>query len=111
MRTLSKKWGIVILLKGAYSVIGCPEGAVFINPTGNQGLSTAGTGDVLSGFIGGLLAQGLIPLHATLAGVFLHGRAAECLIENNASLMLTASDLFQGIGMARSEIFSIKTEQ
>ena len=105
VRALSREWNTVILLKGAYSVIGAPEGAVFINPFANPGLATAGSGDVLSGIIGGFLAQGLAPLQATLAGAYLHGSAAECLLQQEPSLILCASDLFRGIGMARYQLF------
>ena len=104
VRALSREWNTVILLKGAYSVIGAPEGAVFINPFANPGLATAGSGDVLSGIIGGFLAQGLAPLQATLAGAYLHGSAAECLLQQEPSLILCASDLFRGIGMARYQL-------
>ena len=104
VRALSLEWNTVILLKGAYSVIGSPEGAVFINPFANPGLATAGSGDVLSGIIGGFLAQGLAPLQANLAGTYLHGSAAECLLQQEPSLILCASDLFRGIGMARYQL-------
>ena len=104
VRALSREWNTVILLKGAYSVIGSPEGAVFINPFANPGLATAGSGDVLSGIIGGFLAQGLAPLQATLAGAYLHGSAAECLLQQEPSLILCASDLFRGIGMAHYQL-------
>ena len=104
VRSLSREWNTVILLKGAFSVIGSPEGAIFINPFANPGLATAGSGDVLSGVIGGFLAQGLRPLEATLAGAYLHGSAAECLTQEDPSLILSASDLFRGIGIARHQL-------
>ena len=69
---------------------GCCLHQSFANP----GLATAGSGDVLSGIIGGFLAQGLAPLQATLAGAYLHGSAAECLLQQEPSLILCASDLF-----------------
>ena len=104
VRYLSREWNTVILLKGAFSVIGSPEGEIFINPFANPGLATAGSGDVLSGVIGGFLAQGLRPLEATLAGAYLHGSAAECLTQEDPSMILSASDLFRGIGLARHQL-------
>ena len=93
-----------MLLKGAYSVIGIPNGDIFINPTGNSALSTAGSGDVLSGFIGGFLAQGLSPIEATLLGAFIHGLAAECYTQEKISEQMIASDLFEGLPLARNLI-------
>ena len=85
-------------------MIGSPDARVFINPTGNSALSTAGSGDVLSGFIGAFLAQGLSPLNATLTGAFLHGLAADCFIEQNDTSYMVASDLFEGLRLARNSI-------
>jgi NAD(P)H-hydrate epimerase len=104
VRRLSQDWNVVLLLKGAYTVIGSPDGKIFINPTGNSALATAGSGDVLSGFIGGFLAQGLSPLNATLTGAYLHGLAAECLIQKTESNNIVASDLFEGLRLARNAI-------
>ena len=104
VRRLSQEWNVVILLKGAYTVIGNPDGSIFINPTGNSALSTAGSGDILSGFIGAFLAQGLSPLYATLTGAFLHGLAADCFVKQNDSNYMVASDLFEGLRLARNSI-------
>ena len=90
----------MLLLKGAYTVIGSPDAKIFINPTGNSALATAGSGDVLSGFIGGFLAQGLSPLNAALAGAYLHGLAADCFIQKTESNYMVASDLFEGLRLA-----------
>ena len=104
VRKLSQEWNVVLLLKGAFTVIGSPDARIFINPTGNSALSTAGSGDVLSGFIGAFLAQGLSPLYATLAGAFLHGLAADCFVEKNDTSYMVASDLFEGLRLARNSI-------
>ena len=85
-------------------MIGNPDGSIFINPTGNSALSTAGSGDILSGFIGAFLAQGLSPLYATLTGAFLHGLAADCFVKQNDSIFMVASDLFEGLRLARNSI-------
>ena len=100
VRRLSQEWNVVLLLKGAYTVIGSPDAKIFINPTGNSALATAGSGDVLSGFIGGFLAQGLSTLNATLAGAYLHGLAADCFIQKTESNYMVASDLFEGLRLA-----------
>jgi NAD(P)H-hydrate epimerase len=69
--------GANIVLKGAHTVVASPDGDVFINPTGNQAMATAGAGDVLSGIIGALLAQHVKPFDAAVAGVYLHGAAGD----------------------------------
>ncbi|MEO8284853.1 MAG: NAD(P)H-hydrate dehydratase [Chloroflexota bacterium] len=73
------KWRMVVVLKGAGTVIASPDGRVFLSPFSNPALATAGTGDVLAGAITGLVAQGLSPLDAACAGVYLHGVAGEML--------------------------------
>ena len=70
-------YNVTAVLKGRFTVIANPQGEVRINPTGNRGLATGGTGDVLSGMIGGLLAQRLSPFDAATTGVYLHGLAGE----------------------------------
>lgn len=69
--------GVVLVLKGAYTVIAGPDGRTFVNTTGHPGMGTGGAGDVLTGMIAGLLAQGLEPLQAAAFGVYLHGLAGE----------------------------------
>ncbi|HEY1997976.1 NAD(P)H-hydrate dehydratase [Paraburkholderia sp.] len=78
-RSLTARFASVIVLKGAGTVIAAPDGRIAINPTGNAALATGGTGDVLGGIIGALLAQKLPPFEAALAGVYLHGLAADTL--------------------------------
>jgi len=73
----AQAWGSVIVLKGSPTVIADPGGEVYCNPTGNAALATAGSGDVLTGMILGLLAQGCPPVHAACAGVYLHGLAGD----------------------------------
>jgi ADP-dependent NAD(P)H-hydrate dehydratase / NAD(P)H-hydrate epimerase len=76
-RALANASGCVALLKGSATVIADPDGRARVNPTGNPALATAGTGDVLSGIIGGFLARGARPFEAAAAGAFVHGRAAD----------------------------------
>jgi NAD(P)H-hydrate epimerase len=76
-RAFAKKWNVTIILKGAPSVVGCTDGSVFVSPTGNQALASAGTGDVLAGMCAGYLAQGLRPVDAAIAALFVGGRTVE----------------------------------
>jgi len=78
---LAERSGAVVLLKGAASVVAEPGGAVRVNPTGGPVLATGGTGDVLTGVIAGLLAQGLAPFEAASVGCFLHGAAGDRLAQ------------------------------
>jgi ADP-dependent NAD(P)H-hydrate dehydratase / NAD(P)H-hydrate epimerase len=77
----AKKWQVVVVLKGAFTVIAGPDGRVAISPFATSALAHAGTGDVLAGVIGGFYAQGLGPWEAALLGVFVHGRAGELAAE------------------------------
>lgn len=76
-KQIAEGYNVTVVLKGRFTVIAAPDGRVRINPTGNRGLATGGTGDVLSGIVGGLLAQRLSPFDAATAGVYLHGLAGE----------------------------------
>lgn len=79
---LSRRFQAVAALKGHHTLIATPDGRLYTNLSGNPGLATAGSGDVLSGIIGSLLAQGLAPFAAAQAGVWLHGAAADLLRDN-----------------------------
>lgn len=81
----AQEWQQVIVLKGAFTVIAAPDGRVSVSPFANPVLATAGTGDVLAGVIGGLLAQGLKPYDAARLGVYAHGLAGTLLARNSAS--------------------------
>lgn len=89
----AKEWGQVVVLKGAHTVIANVDGAVRVNPHSNPALATAGTGDVLAGIIGGLLAQGLGLFEAAVTGVFLHGAAGDEAVARMGDAGVLASDL------------------
>ena len=80
--SLASKFNAVAVLKGSGTIIATPDGRFSINPTGNPGLATAGTGDVLTGMVGALLAQGWTPFEAALGAVWIHGKAADTIAEN-----------------------------
>ena len=93
-RTLAHRNGLIVVLKGARTVIAAPTGEVFLNPTGNEGMATAGAGDVLTGVISGFLAQQVAPaLEAVLAGVWLHGRAGDLAASRLGKRAMMASDI------------------
>jgi NAD(P)H-hydrate epimerase len=96
--------GVVLVLKGAHTVIAAPDGRVFINPTGNTGLAKGGSGDLLAGLIGGLLAQGCTGLDAACAGVYLHGLCADLAAHDLSERSMLASDLLHYISEAFLEI-------
>lgn len=90
----------ITLLKGAYSIIASPRGEVRINPTGNPGMATAGSGDVLSGIIGALAARGVEPFDAAAAGAWLHGAAGDLAAATAGQRGMTASDIVRKIPAA-----------
>jgi hydroxyethylthiazole kinase-like uncharacterized protein yjeF len=103
-RDAATTWGQVVVLKGARTVIAAPDGEVAIAPFENPALATGGTGDVLAGAIGALLAQGLAPFVAARLGVYLHGAAGEAARERLGDAGLLASDLPDGLAVARKRL-------
>ncbi len=95
---------VVLLLKGPRTLIADPEGAVCINSSGNDGLSSGGSGDVLTGLLGGLLAQGLDSFAAAALAAWLHGRAAERIARHQGTAGMAASDLLPQLPAARREL-------
>ncbi|RLD22793.1 MAG: bifunctional ADP-dependent NAD(P)H-hydrate dehydratase/NAD(P)H-hydrate epimerase [Bacteroidetes bacterium] len=104
LKEAAKKLKVTIILKGAHTAIGTEDGRIVFNPTGNPGMATAGSGDVLAGIITGLLAQGLQAEHAALAGVYLHGLAGDLAVVKTGSSALLASDIIDYIGEAIKNI-------
>ena len=102
----ARRFSSVIVLKGANTVISDPDGNVFINPTGNASMAKAGAGDVLSGVIGGLLAQGLKPFDAAVAGAYIHGLAGELASEVQGMSGVLAGDIVHFVPQALDAILS-----
>jgi hydroxyethylthiazole kinase-like uncharacterized protein yjeF len=96
-RNFAQTHGQVLILKGADSLVATPEGEIFINPTGNPGMATGGMGDVLTGMVGGFLAQGLPPVEAAKLGVFLHGLAGDWVAHRKGERGMAATDLIEEI--------------
>jgi NAD(P)H-hydrate epimerase len=96
----AEQWGVVVLLKGAHTVIASPDGPARISPFANPALATAGTGDVLAGAIGGLIAQGLSPFDAASTAVYLHGEAGERLRREIGDSGMLAGDLLPVLPLA-----------
>jgi NAD(P)H-hydrate epimerase len=107
----SQELGIIIVLKGAHTRISTPDGLLYINSTGNPGMATAGSGDVLSGIIGGLLAQGYVPLHAALLGVYMHGLAGDVAAEARGMDSIIARDIIEFIGDAYTHLRGINNPE
>ena len=96
----AKKFGVVTVLKGAGTIIASPDGEVYINHTGNSGMATGGSGDILSGIIGSLLAQGASPINAAAAGVFLHGTIGDLAAEKLGKISMLPTDMIDMIPTA-----------
>lgn len=97
-RALAARFNATAILKGSGTIIAAPSGIIVVNPTGNPALATAGSGDVLSGLCGALLAQGWPVWEAALAAVWLHGKAADNLVQDGIGpIGLTASELIPAI--------------
>jgi hydroxyethylthiazole kinase-like uncharacterized protein yjeF len=105
-RAFAQKHNCITVLKGAPTVIAAANGQVYLNPTGNSGLATGGTGDILTGLITGLLAQGADPLNAAIIGVYLHGKAGDLAAQKLTEYALTAEDLLKFLPDAFASILS-----
>jgi NAD(P)H-hydrate epimerase len=100
-------WRSVVVLKGARTIVADPDGSAAIAPFENPALATGGTGDVLAGTIGSLLAQGLTPFAAARLGVYLHGLAGDAGRERFGDAGLLASDLPDGLAVARKRLSAV----
>lgn len=96
----AKEYGVVTVLKGSGTIIASPEGRVMINRTGNSGMATGGSGDVLAGMTGSLLAQGAKPFDAAAAAVYLHGLSGDIAAEKLGKISMLPTDLIDEIPQA-----------
>lgn len=102
-RETARQFHSVLVLKGVPTVTATPDGEVFINATGNSGLASGGSGDVLTGCLGGLLAQGLDSVTASVCAVYLHGRAADLIKPDVGERGMIASDVLRALPGALRE--------
>jgi NAD(P)H-hydrate epimerase len=106
-KAAAEAWRQVVVLKGAKTVIAEPDGTVTVAPFENPALASGGTGDVLAGVIGGLLAQGLAPGPAARLGVYLHGTAGDLVRERLGDAGLLASDLPDAVPVVRKRLAAL----
>lgn len=105
-KEFAAKWQVVLVLKGACTIIADKSGEVYINPTGNAGMATAGSGDALSGIIASLIGQGAAALPAAAAGVYLHGLAGDMAAVEKGEHGLNAMDIVENVPYAIKKIKS-----
>jgi len=98
--SFAKETGTYLVLKGVPTIIAGPDGMAYINSTGNPGMASAGTGDVLTGMISAFLSQGLSPIHASILGVYMHGFAGDSAATEKGEHPLIATDIIEKIPFA-----------
>lgn len=103
-KKFAKENNVILVLKGAYTAICNEDGKVFFNSTGNAGMATAGSGDVLSGIITSLLAQGYLPMDAAIVGVYIHGAAGDFAAKNKSITGMIASDIIENLDLVFKEL-------
>jgi NAD(P)H-hydrate epimerase len=95
---LARDTGAIVVLKGHRTLIAAPNGETVENPTGNPGMATGGSGDVLAGIIGSLVAQGVPPYAAAVCGVYLHGAAGDLAAAKHSQRGMLPTDLIEELG-------------
>ncbi len=101
----SKKYKVITVLKGAYTVVAHPNGKSLVNPTGNNGMAKAGSGDVLAGMIGSFLSVGMEPFNAALSGVYCHGYAGDLAEKQFGNISMLATDIIDMLPAALRTIY------
>jgi NAD(P)H-hydrate epimerase len=105
-RTTAQKTGGIVVLKGWHTIISTPDGECFENTTGNPGMATAGSGDILTGIIASFSAQGLPLLNACIAGVFIHGLSGDIAAQDKGQYGMTAADIMNNIPYAIKQLLN-----
>ncbi len=100
LKKFCEEYELITVLKGAHSIICLSDATCYFNCTGNPGMATAGSGDVLTGIILALLAQGYTASDAAIFGVYIHGKAGDLVLEHESEESLTASDIISSLGAA-----------
>ena len=107
----AQELGVYIVLKGAHTCVATPGGNSYYNTTGNPGMATGGSGDVLTGLITGLLAQGYHPKEAAILAVYLHGKSADIAIQYTGHETFTASQILDYLSDAILDLIAPETEE
>lgn len=107
---LTKQLRIIIILKGAYTATVLPTGDVYFNPTGNPGMATGGSGDVLTGILVSLLAQGYNPVASSILGCYIHGLAGDLAAKELTQYGMKAGDLISFLPKAFGELVQLKSK-
>ncbi len=94
----ARSLNVIIVLKGHYTFIATPGGQFYFNTTGNAGMATAGSGDILTGILTSLMGQGYDPVNASLLGVFIHGLAGDLAAEKRSEESMIAGDIIEHLG-------------
>jgi NAD(P)H-hydrate epimerase len=105
-RATAAEYGVWLILKGARTITAAPDGALYVNTTGNPWMASGGQGDALSGILGGLLVQGIGPQEALPFGVYLHGLAADTIVQRDGPRPVLATDV---IGEIAALLSTLKT--
>jgi hydroxyethylthiazole kinase-like uncharacterized protein yjeF len=106
----AKEMGVVVLLKGATTVVAHPDGRIYLNSTGNSGMATGGSGDVLTGLIAALVAQGYSTYDAAVYGSFIHGRAGDYAMKKWGETGLVAGDILNEIPLVFRDMYELKNK-
>ena len=109
-RDFAKAHGCILVLKGHKTIVATPEGNVLVNTTGNSGLARGGSGDVLTGIISSLLAQGATPVQAAALGVWMHGRAGDLAAEKWTEYAMTPEDVIKNLPKVFRELIEKQEE-
>jgi NAD(P)H-hydrate epimerase len=104
IRELAARWNAVLMLKGSPSLIAAPDGRIFLNPTGDDALARGGSGDVLTGLVAGLLAQGLDALPAALLGAYVHGQAGTLAARGRSNRSVLVREIAAAMGPVFEEM-------
>jgi NAD(P)H-hydrate epimerase len=105
LKTKAVEYNVIILLKGRYSCVASPEGKLYFNSSGNPGMATGGSGDVLTGMLTALVAQGYEQLEATLLGMYLHGISGDLAANKYSQEAMIAGDIIESIPEAFKALF------
>ena len=105
LKNLSRKYKCIIILKGAHTSISLPSNKIWFNSTGNPGMATAGSGDVLTGLLGGLLAQGYAPDICARLGVYIHGASADVAVEKYCQESFISGDIQKYISLIFKDLY------